>query len=103
MSLLNLFEVLIFLSVIPSDLSAPAPGPRISPEEDKYLTYSEDDVQSATNFFVDDVINMFRDSWGRKLDPLKIPNQRFSFERTFISMKIRGKYISRRYFALSTQ
>ena len=81
-------RVVILLSLISSYLSAPAVR---RPSLDVLFPSAEDDIQSATNFFVDDVIAMFRDSWAKKLDPLRIPNQRFSFETTFLSMKIRGE------------
>jgi len=51
----------------------------------------DEDVQKGTNQFVDDIIEMFRDAWGGKLDPLHLPNQYCSFSRSFISMKIGGE------------
>lgn len=59
---------------------------------ENFLEDEEEDVQKSTNQFVDDIIEMFRDSWGEKLDPLYLPNQYCSFSRNFISMKIRGKF-----------
>lgn len=51
---------------------------------------SDEDMQNTTNNFIDDVIDAFRDSLGKDMDPLKIPLQSFNFERNFILIKLHG-------------
>ena len=60
-------------------------------------SFSENDVmdedpQTTTNAFIDDVIDMLRDLWGAQMDPLRIPRQKLSFEKSFIGFTIYGMF-----------
>lgn len=58
----------------------------------KDIDSPEDDSQEATNSFVDDVIAMFRDAYGKKLDPVRIDFKRLIFEIPIISSKGRDSH-----------
>jgi len=50
-----------------------------------------EDKRIATNEFVEDIIGAFRQKIGDRLDPLRVPFQRVSFERKLIGIRLHGK------------
>lgn len=56
--------------------------------------FLEEDSQKSNNSFIDDIIEMFRDSWAEQMDPLKVPKSRFSFQKSFIGIKLYGTSLS---------
>ena len=90
---INYHQKLFFVVIILTTLSLPSLVTICSCaplfDNDGHETTPEE-LQNATNWFIDDVIDAFRESLGSKIDPLSVPEQSVSFEKDLIVFTLKG-------------
>lgn len=55
-------------------------------------TEIHEEKQAATNYFIDNIIEAFHNSWASKLDPLHVQKYRLSFSKDFLGLQFNGEY-----------
>lgn len=67
----------------------------LSPNLDPSSNFAHEEAhekQLATNYFVDNIIEAFLNSWASKLDPLRVQKFRLAFSKDFLGLQFNGEY-----------